>query len=78
MASVVPSDPDAGGLVVRVRLQGETVVWTDLLYPDLQGRLVGEVRFDLRQYLGEIERAYGEWEDADDEASVRTALEGIR
>ncbi|WP_328718184.1 hypothetical protein OHT52_01110 [Streptomyces sp. NBC_00247] len=70
VASVVPSEPSAGGLVVRMRLHGETVVWTDLMYPDLQGRLVDEVRFDLRQYLGEIERACREWEDADDEASL--------
>ncbi|MFH8760322.1 hypothetical protein [Streptomyces atroolivaceus] len=70
VASVVPSEPSAGGLVVRMRLQGETVVWTNLMYPDLQGGLVDEVRFGLRQYLGEIERAYREWEDADDEASL--------
>ncbi|MEU9562254.1 hypothetical protein AB0D16_09455 [Streptomyces sp. NPDC048161] len=70
VASVVPSEPNAGGLVVRVRLQGETVVWTDLMYPDLQGRLVDEVRFDLRQYLGEIERAYREWVTADGEAGL--------
>jgi hypothetical protein len=31
------------------------------MYPDLQGRPVDEARFDLRQYLGEIERAYREW-----------------
>ncbi|SEM74962.1 hypothetical protein SAMN05414137_1523 [Streptacidiphilus jiangxiensis] len=62
---MVPSDPSAGGLVVRVRLRGQIVVWTDLMYPDLQGKLVDEVRFDLRQYLGEIERAFREWAVAD-------------
>ncbi|MET7300413.1 hypothetical protein [Embleya sp. NPDC005575] len=69
VASVVPSEPEAGGVVVRVRLQGETVVWTDLMYPDLQGSLVDEVRFDLGQYLGEIERAYRESVTADGQAS---------
>ncbi|MGZ2356675.1 hypothetical protein LRE75_08245 [Streptomyces sp. 372A] len=68
VASSGPSEPEAGGVVVRVRLQGETVVWTDLQYPDLQGRLVDEVRFDLGQYLGEIERAYREWVTADGQA----------
>ncbi|MEU2021324.1 hypothetical protein ABZ565_04015 [Streptomyces sp. NPDC016469] len=65
----MPSAPEAGGVVVRVRLQGETVVWTDLMYPDLRGRLVDEVRFDLGQYLGEIARAYQEWVAAGGEAS---------
>ncbi|WP_330300394.1 hypothetical protein [Streptomyces sp. NBC_00503] len=70
VASLVPSEPNTGGLIVRVRLRGETAVWTELMYPDLQGGLVDEVRFDLRQYLGEIERAYREWEAADGEASL--------
>ncbi|MFJ3091455.1 hypothetical protein [Streptomyces sp. NPDC086838] len=65
---MVPSGPEAGGVVVRVRLRGQTVVWSELQYPDVQGRLVDEVRFDLGQYLGEIERAYREWVTADGQA----------
>ncbi|MGW6705124.1 hypothetical protein ACWGDE_09555 [Streptomyces sp. NPDC054956] len=45
-------------LTVRIRLRGGTVVWSDLMYPGLDGGLVEEVRFRLDQYLGEIERAY--------------------
>lgn len=45
-------------LTMRVRLRGETVLWTDLMYPGLDGRPVQEVRFRLDQYLGEVGRAY--------------------
>jgi hypothetical protein len=50
------SGPDR--LAIRVRLRGETVVWSDLMYPGLDGRPIEEVRFRLEQYLGEVERAY--------------------
>ncbi|MET7368363.1 hypothetical protein ABZS61_21385 [Streptomyces sp. NPDC005566] len=43
----------------RVRLRGATVVWSELMYPGLDDRVIEEVCFDLEQYVGEIERAYG-------------------
>ncbi|WP_354644184.1 hypothetical protein [Kitasatospora camelliae] len=49
------------GVEVRVRLRGQTVIWTDLMYPGADGRVIEEVRFDLRQYLTEIERGYALW-----------------
>jgi hypothetical protein len=45
VASLDPSEPDAGGLDIRVRLQGETVIWSDLMYPGRQSRVAEEVRF---------------------------------
>ncbi|MGW3321062.1 hypothetical protein [Streptomyces virginiae] len=51
-------DPGPDPLTVRVRLRGETVIWSDLMYPGPDGATVEEVRFHLVQYLGEIERAY--------------------
>ncbi|MGW4232403.1 hypothetical protein ACWEF9_24460 [Streptomyces sp. NPDC004980] len=53
--------PDSGSAEVhiRVRLRGGTVVWSELTYPGLDHGVVEEVRFDLEQYVGEIERAYG-------------------
>ncbi|MET7733943.1 hypothetical protein ABZT02_21610 [Streptomyces sp. NPDC005402] len=50
--------PGPDRLTLRVRLRGETVIWSDLLYPGADGRPVEYVRFRLEQYLGEIERAY--------------------
>ncbi|MFD7788548.1 hypothetical protein ACFV4Q_36505 [Streptomyces nojiriensis] len=50
------SEPDP--LTIRVRLRGETVIWSDLMYPGPDGATVEEVRFRLDRYLGEIERAY--------------------
>ncbi|MET7692968.1 hypothetical protein ABZT06_34265 [Streptomyces sp. NPDC005483] len=50
--------PGPGRLTLRVRLRGETVVWSDLMYPGVDGRPVECVRFRLEQYLGEMERAY--------------------
>ncbi|MFB0632259.1 hypothetical protein [Streptomyces sp. AB3(2024)] len=47
-----------GRLTVRVRLRGETVIWSDLMYPGVDDGAVEEVRFRLRQYLGEVQRAY--------------------
>ncbi|MFE2150954.1 hypothetical protein ACFXJO_15805 [Streptomyces lavendulae] len=52
------SESGVGGLTVRVRLRGETVIWSELMYPGLGGGVVEEVRFRLGQYLGEVERAY--------------------
>ncbi|WP_319054314.1 hypothetical protein [Streptomyces europaeiscabiei] len=51
-------EPEPDRLTIRVRLRGETVIWSDLAYPGFDGRPVEEVRFRLEQYLGEIERAY--------------------
>ncbi|MET8169333.1 hypothetical protein ABZT34_34640 [Streptomyces sp. NPDC005329] len=45
-------------LTFRIRLRGGTVIWSDLMYPGPDGRLVEEVRFRLEQYLGEVGRAY--------------------
>ncbi|MFE7186984.1 hypothetical protein [Streptomyces erythrochromogenes] len=50
-------DPGPDRLTLRVRLRGETVVWSDLMYPGADNMVVDEVRFRLDQYLGEIERA---------------------
>jgi hypothetical protein len=50
-------------LTVRVKLRGETVVWSDLMYPGPDGRPIEEVRFRLAQYLGEVERAYAALRD---------------
>ncbi|MGJ5805101.1 hypothetical protein ACSCB1_39295 [Streptomyces europaeiscabiei] len=52
------AEPEPDRLTIRVRLRGETVIWSDLAYPGFDGRPVEEVRFGLEQYLGEIERAY--------------------
>ncbi|MFE0517029.1 hypothetical protein [Streptomyces sp. NPDC058964] len=46
-----------------MRLRGETVIWSDLMYPGLDGRAIDEVHFRLEQYLGEVERAYAALKD---------------
>ncbi|MFD9317014.1 hypothetical protein ACFWDQ_04755 [Streptomyces sp. NPDC060053] len=51
-------EPGPEKLTFRIRLRGGTVIWSDLMYPGPDGRLVEEVRFRLEQYLGEVERAY--------------------
>ncbi|MFF3939206.1 hypothetical protein [Streptomyces phaeofaciens] len=51
-------EPGPDRLTVRIRLRGETVIWSGLMYPGPDGRPVEEVRFRLEQYLGEVERAY--------------------
>ncbi|MFF4351090.1 hypothetical protein [Streptomyces sp. NPDC001530] len=56
-------EPGLGRLTVRVRLRGETVIWSDLRHPGLDGGPIEEVRFRLEQYLGEIERAYAALKD---------------
>lgn len=56
-------EPGPDRLTIRVRLRGETVIWTDLTYPGLDGRPIEEVRFRLYQYLGEVERAYAALKD---------------
>jgi len=61
VASLDSSEPDAGGLDIRVRLQGETVIWGDLMYPDRESLVTEEVRFHLGHYIAEIERAYSCW-----------------
>ncbi|MFF0012586.1 hypothetical protein [Streptomyces sp. NPDC005374] len=50
--------PGPDRLTIRVRLRGETVIWSGLMYPGPDGRPIEEVRFHLEQYLGEVERAY--------------------
>ncbi|RMI28875.1 hypothetical protein EBN03_28715 [Nocardia stercoris] len=52
---------DSSGVEVRVKLRGQTVIWSDLMYPGADDQVVEEVRFDLSQYLAEIERAYWCW-----------------
>ncbi|MFF4038212.1 hypothetical protein [Streptomyces sp. NPDC001816] len=56
-------DPGPGRLTIRVQLRGETVIWSNLMYPGLDGRAIDEVRFRLEQYLGEVERAYAALKD---------------
>ncbi|WP_405137582.1 hypothetical protein [Nocardia sp. NBC_01388] len=51
----------SSGVEVRVKLRGQTVIWSDLTYPGADDRVVEEVRFDLSQYLAEIERGYRCW-----------------
>lgn len=58
LASQEHSESGSLGLHIRVRLHGETVVWSELMYPDDPHGVVEEVRFRLDQYVGEIERAY--------------------
>lgn len=57
-------EPGPDRLTIRVRLRGETLIWSDLMYPGLDGRPIEEVRFRLEQYLGEVERAYAALKDA--------------
>ncbi|MFF3408902.1 hypothetical protein ACFYW8_22350 [Streptomyces sp. NPDC002742] len=63
VASQERPEPGPGRLTVRVRLRRETVIWSDLMYPGLDGRGITEVRFRLEQYLGEVERAYAVLKD---------------
>ncbi|MEU1368955.1 hypothetical protein ABZ454_22850 [Streptomyces sp. NPDC005803] len=58
VATQEPSGPAPDGLTVRIHVQGETVIWSGLMYPGPDGRVIEEVRFRLEQYLGEVERAY--------------------
>ncbi|MFF4423268.1 hypothetical protein ACFY04_21230 [Streptomyces sp. NPDC001549] len=60
-ADVATEKPPGSGpdrLTIRIRLRGETVIWSDLMYAGRDDTAVDEVRFRLDQYLGEIERAY--------------------
>ncbi|GAA3381498.1 hypothetical protein GCM10020367_72980 [Streptomyces sannanensis] len=61
-----------GRLTIRVRLWGDTVIWSDLMYLGLDGRTIEEVRFHLEQYLGEIERAYAALQDRPRSPTSRT------
>ncbi len=56
-------EPGPDRLTVRIRLRGETVIWSDLMYPGFDGGAIEEVRFHLEQYLGEVERAYAALKD---------------
>ncbi|KOU24509.1 hypothetical protein ADK51_16500 [Streptomyces sp. WM6368] len=51
-------EPGPDRLTIRIRLRGETVIWSDVMYPDPVDGVIEEVHFHLRQYLGEVERAY--------------------
>lgn len=64
-------EPGPDRLTIRVRLRGEAVIWSDLKYPGLDGRVIEEVRFRLEQYLGEVERAYAALTDQLDPAHTR-------
>ncbi|MFF4548494.1 hypothetical protein [Streptomyces sp. NPDC001435] len=57
-------EPGPGGLTIRIELRGETIIWSDLMYPGPDGRPIEEARFRLEQYLGEVERAYAALKDA--------------
>ncbi|MFB7368952.1 hypothetical protein ACFC0D_03810 [Streptomyces sp. NPDC056222] len=46
---------------IRIRLRGRTVIWGNLMYPGADDGVIEEVRFDLPQYLAEIERGYSRW-----------------
>ncbi|MBZ3906710.1 MULTISPECIES: hypothetical protein [Streptomyces] len=59
VATRIRPEPAPDTLTVRIRLRGDTVVWSGTAYPGPDGGPVEEVRFGLEQYLGEIERAYG-------------------
>ena len=56
-------EPGPDRLTIRVGLRGETVIWSDLMYPGLDGRPIEGVRFRLEQYLGEVDRAYAALQD---------------
>ncbi|MFJ8007964.1 hypothetical protein [Streptomyces fagopyri] len=56
-------EPGPGRLAIRVRLRGAMVIWSDLMYPGLDGRVIEEVRFHPEQYLAEVERAYAALKD---------------
>ena len=56
-------EPGPGRLTIRVRLRGETVIWSDLMFPGLDGKPIEEIRFRLEQYLGEVERSYAVLKD---------------
>ncbi|MET8446721.1 hypothetical protein [Streptomyces sp. NPDC005209] len=56
-------EPVSDSLTIRIQLGGETVIWSDLMYPGVNGRVVEEARFRLEQYLGEVERAYAALKD---------------
>ncbi|WKD37104.1 hypothetical protein KO717_06425 [Streptomyces xanthophaeus] len=58
VAAGEPHEPGSPLLTIQIRLRGETVIWSDLMYAGRDGTTVDEVRFGLEQYLGEIERAY--------------------
>lgn len=51
-------EPGPRTLTIRVRLRGDTVIWSDLEYQGPDGRFIEEARFHLTQYVGEVERAY--------------------
>lgn len=57
VAAEEPPGPVPDHLAIRVRLRGETVVWSGLMYPGADDGVVEEVHFHLTQYLGELERA---------------------
>lgn len=56
-------EPGPDRLTIRVRLRGETVTWSDLMYPGPDDRPIEEVRFRLQQYLSEVERAFAALQD---------------
>jgi hypothetical protein len=56
-------EPGPNRLTIRIQLRGETVIWSDLIYPGPDDRAIEEVRFRLDQYLGEVERAYAALKD---------------
>jgi hypothetical protein len=61
VASQRGREPDHDGLHIRLRLRGEAVVWTDLMYPGHRYEPIEEARFHLGQYTAEVQRAYAAW-----------------
>lgn len=53
-----------GALEVRIRRDGDEVVWDQWITPRVDRALTGEIRFDAREYTAELERAdrEREWE----------------
>ncbi|MGX1886590.1 hypothetical protein [Streptomyces sp. NPDC055287] len=58
LASQEHSESGSLELHIRVRLRGETVVWSELMCPGRDHGVIEEACFDLGQYVGEIERAH--------------------
>ncbi|MEV7523618.1 hypothetical protein [Streptomyces sp. NPDC091371] len=71
-------EPGPARLSLRVRLRGEAVIWSDLMYPGPDGGVIAEVRFRLDQYLGEIERAYAAARHTTERPPAAVRPEGAR
>lgn len=61
VASRRGNEADLGDLRIRLGLRGESVMWTDLMYPGPNCEPVEQARFHLGQYTAEVQRAYSAW-----------------